>query len=64
MHERNAVSVLPLPVGAQINVCSPLRMCGQPSICGVVGCGNDDANHALTLLENPSRTWWSAMAEG
>ena len=28
---RNAVSVLPDPVGAQISVCSPATMCGHPS---------------------------------
>ncbi len=29
---RNAASVLPDPVGAQIRVCSPATMCGHPSI--------------------------------
>jgi hypothetical protein len=53
---RNAVSVLPDPVGAQISVCSPATMCGHPSICGGVGDGNDDANHSRTAGENAART--------
>jgi hypothetical protein len=53
---RNAVRVLPLPVGAHTNVCEPLRMAGQPSICGVVGSGNDAANQARTAGENASST--------
>jgi hypothetical protein len=47
-----AVSVLPLPVGAHTNVWLPLRIDGQPSICGVVGTGNDAANQARTAGEN------------
>ncbi len=53
---RNAVSVLPLPVGAQTSVWPPPRMAGQPSICGVVGSGNDAANQARTAGENASST--------
>ena len=34
---RNAVSVLPLPVGARISVDSPRAMGGQPRFCGAVG---------------------------
>jgi hypothetical protein len=33
-HHRNAVSVLPLPVGARISVDSPRAIAGQPSCCG------------------------------
>ena len=33
-HQRNAVSVLPLPVGARISVDSPRAIAGQPSVCG------------------------------
>ena len=49
---RNAVSVLPDPVGAQISVCSPATMCGHPSTCGGVGDGNELANHSATAGEN------------
>ena len=38
-HQRNAVSVLPLPVGARISVDSPRAMAGHPSCCGLVGSG-------------------------
>jgi len=55
---RNDVRVLPDPVGAQMSVCSPFAMCGQPLIWGGVGAGNDDANHSLTAGENVSRTGW------
>ena len=37
MAHRNAVSVLPLPVGARISVDSPRAIAGQPSVCGGVG---------------------------
>ena len=53
---RNDVSVLPDPVGAQISVCSPAEMWGQPLIWGGVGSGNDDANHSRTAGENASST--------
>jgi len=53
---RNAVSVLPEPVGAQISVCSPPTMRGHPWTCGGVGSGNDAANHSRTAGENASRT--------
>ena len=53
---RNAVSVLPLPVGAQIRVCSPAAIGGQPSIWAGVGAGNDAANQARTAGENASST--------
>ncbi len=53
---RNAVSVLPDPVGAQISVCSPLAMCGHPMIWGGVGSGNEDANHSRTAGENAPST--------
>ena len=58
---RNAVSVLPDPVGAQISVCSPAAMCGQPCTCGGVGSGNDAANHSRTAGENAASTGWSAI---
>ena len=46
MAHRNAASVLPVPVGAQISVWPPAAMCGQPSACGAVGAANVDANQA------------------
>ncbi len=35
--QRNAVSVLPVPVGARMSVCAPLAIAGQPSRCGALG---------------------------
>jgi hypothetical protein len=35
--QRNAVSVLPLPVGARISVDSPRAIAGHPSRCGASG---------------------------
>jgi hypothetical protein len=51
---RKAASVLPDPVGAQISVCSPARMCGHPSTWGGVGDGNELANHPATAGEKAS----------
>jgi len=45
---KNAVSVLPLPVGARINVDSPREIAGQPRFCGAVGSANTASNHSLT----------------
>ena len=56
--ERNAVSVLPLPVGAQTRVCRPSVIGGQPRTWAGVGSGNDVANHAPTAGENRSSTSW------
>ena len=47
-HHRNAVSVLPLPVGARMSVDSPRAIGGQPSACGRVGASNDALNHSRT----------------
>ena len=44
MHHRNAASVLPDPVGAQMSVCPPAVMAGQPCACAAVGAANDDSN--------------------
>src|SRR6185503_17053911 len=44
-HQRNAVSVLPDPVGARISVDSPRAIAGQPSICGAVGSSKTALNH-------------------
>jgi len=43
-HQRNALRVLPLPVGARISVDSPRAIAGQPSTCGRVGSSNAPAN--------------------
>ena len=48
MAQRNAASVLPLPVGARISVDSPRAMAGQPSACGGVGASNDAWNQSAT----------------
>src|SRR6266853_6584652 len=48
MQARNAASVLPEPVGAEISVVRPPRMCGQPSSCGSVGVPNLLVNHSAT----------------
>src|SRR5579862_6534871 len=45
---RNAASVLPDPVGAEINVVRPARMCGQPCSCGSVGVPKREINHSAT----------------
>ena len=56
MADRNAASVLPLPVGAQISVCAPAAMGGQPWTWAGVGSGKDVPNHARTAGENASST--------
>src|ERR1700751_518116 len=48
MHARNAASVLPEPVGAEIKVVRPDRMCGQPCSCGSVGVANLWTNQSCT----------------
>src|SRR5262245_34520960 len=60
-HHRNAVNVLPLPVGARMSVDSPRAMAGQPSSCGRVGDGNDATNHSRTEGWNRSSTWPRAI---
>ena len=47
-HDRNAVSVLPVPVGARISVDSPRAIAGQPCRCGRVGASNAPLNQAAT----------------
>ena len=46
MHQRNAASVFPEPVGAQMSVCRPLEIAGQPSAWACVGPSNADRNQA------------------
>src|SRR5438309_1864346 len=48
MHARKAASVLPEPVGAEIRVVRPLRMCGHPCSCGSVGVPKRRTNHSCT----------------
>src|SRR5689334_24935109 len=48
MQARNAVSVLPEPVGAEISVVWPARMCGQPCSWGSVGVPKRATNHSWT----------------
>src|SRR5215813_15303094 len=48
MQIKNAASVLPDPVGAEIRVVSPARMCGQPWTCGSVGVANRLTNQSRT----------------
>jgi hypothetical protein len=57
MHQRKAVSVLPVPVGARIRVESPRAIAGQPSRCGAVGRSKTARNQAAV------RGWKSARAE-
>ena len=47
-HQRNAASVLPLPVGARISVDSPRAIAGQPRFCGAVGSAKTAPNHSAT----------------
>jgi hypothetical protein len=46
MHDKNADSVLPEPVGAAINVLRPAAISGQPSRWGSVGAPKRPANHS------------------
>jgi hypothetical protein len=48
MQIRNAASVFPDPVGAEIRVVSPARMCGQPCSCGSVGVPKRLTNQSRT----------------
>ncbi len=50
------MSVFPDPVGAQISVCSPAAMCGQPCTWAGVGSGNEAANHSPTAGVNAPST--------
>lgn len=57
MQARNAASVLPDPVGAEMRVVWPARMCGHPCSCGSVGVPNRWTNQSLT------RGWAHARGE-
>src|ERR1700728_3918495 len=45
-HQRKAVRVLPVPVGARMRGLSPRAMAGQPSRCGVVGAPRVERNQS------------------
>src|SRR5687768_11841395 len=47
-HRRNAASVFPDPVGAEIRTSRPRAISGQPRICGSVAPSNRAENHSLT----------------
>src|SRR5689334_19317241 len=48
MQARNAASVLPDPVGAEMSVLRPSRIGGQPSVCGSVGVPKRAVNQSRT----------------
>ncbi|GAA0900850.1 hypothetical protein GCM10009552_02690 [Rothia nasimurium] len=48
MAERNAVSVLPEPVGAATSVWRPERIIGHAAICASVGAGKVASNQVVT----------------
>jgi hypothetical protein len=49
MAARNPASVFPDPVGAQMSVCRPARIAGQPPLWASVGpWGNRRSNHTRT----------------
>ncbi|HZC78787.1 MAG TPA: hypothetical protein VE258_13635, partial [Ktedonobacterales bacterium] len=53
MAQRNAASVLPVPVGAAMRVCLPLRIDGHPSCCGGLALPKRSSNQRRTTGENP-----------
>src|SRR5689334_6807781 len=55
MPQRKDARVLPEPVGAQISVCLPEAIAGQPAACAGVGASNEASNHRWTGSENGSR---------
>ena len=48
MHQRNAASVLPEPVGALIRTFSPVAIAGQACTCAGVGSAKASANQSRT----------------
>ena len=52
------------PVGAQMRVCWPAAMAGQPSAWAAVGSGNAAANHSRTAGENRSRSMGISLRTG
>ena len=59
---RNAVRVLPEPVGAATRVSRPLAIAGQAAICASVGAGKLRVNHAATAGWNASSVGCRGMA--
>ena len=53
-HVRNAASVFPDPVGADISVCRPRAMAGHPCSCAAVGAAYRPSNHRRTIGWNPA----------
>src|SRR5438045_295360 len=65
MQIKNAASVLPEPVGAEIRVVLPARMCGQPCSCGSVGVPKRLTNHSWTsgwAQSRPGEDGWEGVA--
>src|ERR1700726_2065995 len=62
MATRNAASVFPEPVGAEMRVGSPATMEGQPPSCGSVGVPNLATNHSCTMGWAQAREAGMAMA--
>src|ERR1700694_1297069 len=56
MHQKKAANVLPLPVGADIQVCWPAATDRQPPSWTSVGAGKAPENQARAAGENRSRT--------
>src|SRR4051812_35219728 len=54
MPQRNAASVFPEPVGAQISGLLPAAIDAQPPVWAGVGPSNDDSNQRRTRSENGS----------
>ena len=52
--QRNAASVLPDPVGAEMSTCSPVAIAGQACVWTSVGPSNADANQSRTVGVNCS----------
>ena len=48
-HQRKAVRVLPVPVGARMRVDSPREMAGQPSRWGGVAASKTARNHSAVM---------------
>ena len=55
MAHRNAASVFPDPVGAEISTCSPDAIAGHAWACAGVGSVNAAENHSRVLGVNSSR---------
>src|SRR5271165_4001944 len=64
-HQRNAVSVFPVPVGARMSVLSPRAIAGQPRRCGAVGRSKTARNHcAVTGWKSVRAALFAAVTSG